>query len=61
MASNCNSRPLAAEVLVQGKTHQLIRRQNYADLAQLELMRRRSEPHKAAEPRRGSARRLYSQ
>jgi diaminopimelate decarboxylase len=38
MASNCNSRPLAAEVLVQGKTHQFIRRrQNYADLVQLEI------------------------
>jgi diaminopimelate decarboxylase len=38
MASNYNSRPLAAEVLVQGKTHQLIRRrQNYADLVQLEI------------------------
>jgi diaminopimelate decarboxylase len=38
MASNYNSRPLAAEVLVQGKTNQLIRRrQNYADLVQLEI------------------------
>ncbi|HET9378388.1 MAG TPA: diaminopimelate decarboxylase [Chthoniobacterales bacterium] len=38
MASNYNSRPLAAEVLVQGKTHQVIRRrQNYADLVQLEI------------------------
>jgi diaminopimelate decarboxylase len=38
MASNYNSRPLAAEILVQGKTHQVIRRrQNYADLVQLEI------------------------
>ena len=38
MASNYNSRPLPAEVLVHGKTHQLIRRrQNYADLVQLEV------------------------
>ena len=38
MASNYNSRPLPAEVLVHGKTHQLIRRrQNYADLVQLEI------------------------
>jgi diaminopimelate decarboxylase len=38
MASNYNSRPLAAEILVHGKTHQLIRRrQNYADLVQLEI------------------------
>ena len=38
MASNYNSRPLPAEVLVHGKTHQLIRRrQNYADLMQLEI------------------------
>jgi hypothetical protein len=40
MASNYNSRPLplSAEVLVHGKTYQLIRRrQNYADLMQLEI------------------------
>jgi diaminopimelate decarboxylase len=38
MASNYNSRPLAAEVLVHGTTHQVIRRrQNYADLVQLEI------------------------
>jgi diaminopimelate decarboxylase len=38
MASNYNSRPLAAEVLVHGNTHHLIRRrQNYADLVQLEV------------------------
>jgi diaminopimelate decarboxylase len=38
MASNYNSRPLPAEVLVHGKTHQLIRRrQNYTDLVQLEI------------------------
>jgi len=38
MASNYNSRPLPAEVLVHGKTHHLIRRrQNYADLVQLEI------------------------
>jgi diaminopimelate decarboxylase len=38
MASNYNSRPLPAEVLVHGKTHQVIRRrQNYADLVQLEI------------------------
>ncbi len=38
MASNYNSRPLPAEVLVHGKTDQLIRRrQNYADLVQLEV------------------------
>jgi diaminopimelate decarboxylase len=38
MASNYNSRPLPAEVLVHGKAHQLIRRrQNYADLVQLEV------------------------
>jgi diaminopimelate decarboxylase len=38
MASNYNSRPLSAEVLVHGKTHQVIRRrQNYADLVQLEI------------------------
>jgi diaminopimelate decarboxylase len=38
MASNYNSRPLPAEVLVHGKTNRLIRRrQNYADLVQLEI------------------------
>jgi diaminopimelate decarboxylase len=38
MASNYNSRPLPAEVLVHGKTDRLIRRrQNYADLVQLEI------------------------
>jgi diaminopimelate decarboxylase len=38
MASNYNSRPLPAEILVQGKNHQVIRRrQNYADLVQLEI------------------------
>jgi diaminopimelate decarboxylase len=38
MASNYNSRPLAAEILVQGETHQVIRRrQNFADLVQLEI------------------------
>jgi diaminopimelate decarboxylase len=38
MASNYNSRPLPAEILVRGETHELIRRrQNYADLVQLEI------------------------
>ena len=38
MASNYSSCPLSAEVLVHGKTHQVIRRrQNYADLVQLEI------------------------
>ena len=37
MASNYNSRPSAAEVPVQGETHQFIRRQNYAKLVQLEI------------------------
>jgi diaminopimelate decarboxylase len=38
MASNYNSRPLPAEVLVDGNSSQLIRRrQNYADLVELEL------------------------
>src|SRR5258708_1785239 len=38
MASNYNSRPFPAEVLVNGDNHQLIRRrQNYADLVELEL------------------------
>jgi diaminopimelate decarboxylase len=38
MASNYNSRPLPAEVLVDGTNVQLIRRrQNYADLVELEL------------------------
>jgi diaminopimelate decarboxylase len=38
MASNYNSRPLPAEILVHRKTHQLIRRrQNYADQVQLEI------------------------
>jgi diaminopimelate decarboxylase len=38
MASNYNSRPLPAEILVRGKTHEIIRRrQNYADLVQLEI------------------------
>jgi diaminopimelate decarboxylase len=38
MASNYNSRPLAAEVLVEGKNHHVIRRrQNFADLVQLEI------------------------
>jgi hypothetical protein len=41
--------PIAAEVLVQGKTHQLIRRrQNCADLVQLEIDAAH-ELHKAAE------------
>ena len=38
MASNYNSRPLPAEVLVEGDQHRIIRRrQNYADLVELEL------------------------
>ena len=38
MASNYNSRPLPAEVLVEGNQHRTIRRrQNYADLVELEL------------------------
>jgi diaminopimelate decarboxylase len=38
MASNYNSRPLAAEILVRGTNHEVIRRrQNFADLVQLEL------------------------
>jgi len=38
MASNYNSRPLPAEVLVDGNSAQLIRRrQNYADLVEFEL------------------------
>jgi diaminopimelate decarboxylase len=38
MASNYNSRPFPAEVLVNGDNYQLIRRrQNYADLVELEL------------------------
>jgi diaminopimelate decarboxylase len=38
MASNYNSRPLPAEVLVEGDQHRTIRRrQNYADLVELEL------------------------
>ena len=38
MASNYNSRPFPAEVLVHGDNYQLIRRrQNYADLVELEL------------------------
>jgi diaminopimelate decarboxylase len=38
MASNYNSRPLPAEVLVTGDSFQLIRRrQNYADLVDFEL------------------------
>ncbi|HEY4813610.1 MAG TPA: hypothetical protein VIH58_02985 [Chthoniobacterales bacterium] len=38
MASNYNSRPLPAEVLVDGNSSQLIRRrQNYADLVEFEL------------------------
>ena len=38
MASNYNSRPFPAEVLVNGESHQLIRRrQNYADLVEFEL------------------------
>jgi diaminopimelate decarboxylase len=38
MASNYNSRPLAAEILVRGTKHEVIRRrQNFADLVQLEL------------------------
>jgi diaminopimelate decarboxylase len=38
MASNYNSRPLAAEVLVTGEKSRLVRRrQNYADLIELEL------------------------
>ncbi len=38
MASNYNSRPLPAEVLVEGEANRLIRRrQNYADLIELEL------------------------
>ncbi len=44
MASNYNSRPLPAEVLVEGKASRLIRRrQNYADLIELELTA--EEPH----------------
>jgi diaminopimelate decarboxylase len=39
MASNYNSRPLPAEVLVEGDQHRIIRRrQNYADLVELELV-----------------------
>jgi diaminopimelate decarboxylase len=38
MASNYNSRPFPAEILVRGEKHQVIRRrQNYADLVQLEI------------------------
>jgi diaminopimelate decarboxylase len=38
MASNYNSRPLPAEVLVEGERHRIVRRrQNYADLVELEL------------------------
>jgi diaminopimelate decarboxylase len=38
MASNYNSRPLPAEILVRGGTHEVVRRrQNYADLVQLEI------------------------
>jgi len=38
MASNYNSRPLPAEVLVNGKQHSCVRRrQTYADLVELEL------------------------
>ena len=38
MASNYNSRPMPAEVLVEGDEHRIIRRrQNYADLVELEL------------------------
>jgi diaminopimelate decarboxylase len=38
MASNYNSRPFPAEVLVNGNSYQLIRRrQNYADLVEFEL------------------------
>jgi len=38
MASNYNSRPLPAEILVEGDQHRTIRRrQNYADLVELEL------------------------
>jgi hypothetical protein len=62
MTSNYNSRPLAAEVLFHGKTHQLVRRrQNYADLMQLETDERTNEPQKAAEPRRGRVCADYSQ
>jgi len=38
MASNYNSRPLPAEVLVEGDQHRIVRRrQNYADLVELEV------------------------
>ena len=38
MASTYNSRPLAAEVLVSGREHRLVRRrQNYADLIAAEI------------------------
>jgi diaminopimelate decarboxylase len=38
MASNYNSRPLPAEVLVEGDRYRIVRRrQNYADLVELEL------------------------
>jgi diaminopimelate decarboxylase len=38
MASNYNSRPFPAEVLVNGENYQLIRRrQNYADLVEFDL------------------------
>ena len=38
MSSNYNSRPRAAEVLVEGRTHRLIRRrETYADLVRPEL------------------------
>jgi diaminopimelate decarboxylase len=39
MSSNYNSRPRACEVLVDGKTHRLIRRrESYADLVAHEIL-----------------------
>ena len=40
MSSNYNSRPRAAEVLVDGKTARLVtKRENYADLIRKEIVR----------------------